>query len=176
MFEPFGSFTTTRPVPQPPPSFRPVFEPIDCAAIVRAETPRGKGDTAAKASGIRYEGQVAEYIRSLRPEARISPTVRFTDACGSERICIPDAVIEVPRGVVVVEVKLQHMPEAWWQLEQLYRPVLRLLYPKQHIFSLEICRSYDPAMPFPVDVELVTSLEAYLDRPLPRFCVHWWKK
>jgi len=48
------------------------------------------------------------------------------------------------RFMVIVEVKIQHMPEAWWQLEAAYRPILQAAAPKADIYCLEVCRSYDP--------------------------------
>jgi hypothetical protein len=68
--------------------------------------------------------------------------------------------------VLIFEIKSQHMPEAWWQLEQLYRPVLRARRPLCPIVCVEVCRSYDPAMPFPAEFRLLSSIDEILDNPI----------
>jgi hypothetical protein len=51
------------------------------------------------------------------------------------------------------------MPEAWWQLHQLYRPILHSRNTARPISCLEIVKSYDPAMPFPCAIDLVKPEE-----------------
>jgi len=79
--------------------------------------------------------------------------------------------------IVVVEIKLQHMPEAGWQLNDLYRPVVRVEHDGMPVSCLEICRSYDPAMPFPVPFDLIQSLEKWTSDRKERngFAVLEWR-
>jgi hypothetical protein len=69
------------------------------------------------------------------------------------RWCKPDGLfMDFRRGLVtVVEVKLKHTADAWWQLRRVYEPVLRtLLGPDDWRYAfLEVVRWYDPHIAFP---------------------------
>lgn len=142
-----------------------------------ADVPTG---TAAQRAGLRYEAKVQQqlFIR-LGYNYEISPFIHFTDDSGA-RTCIPDGIYRSSgtrardRYFIIFEIKSQHMPEAWWQLERLYRPLLEH-HSQFKVFCCEICRSYDPAMPFPAKTKLVTDLEAYVRDPFPEFGVLSWK-
>lgn len=74
----------------------------------------------------------------------------------------------------MVEIKFQHMPEAWWQLRKLYQPALEFKL-RRPVFVLEVCKSYDPAMPFPEPIELVENLWEFCNAPRKVFGVFQWK-
>lgn len=106
-----------------------------------------QGTSAAQRAGLAYESRIQRtLIRELGPLYRPAPSVYFSDDRG-RRCCIPDGLVIRDMACVVIEIKSQHMPEAWWQLRKLYEPVLRKVYPV--VALLEICKSYDPHMPFP---------------------------
>jgi len=67
---------------------------------------------------------------------------------------VPDGIVVYDDRILVFEIKFQHMPEAWWQLVKLYRPVLEAYKPVP-VVTVEVCRSYDPAQPFPEHVVLI---------------------
>ena len=104
-----------------------------------------------------------------------APRITFSDATGF-RLLIPDGLFTFPECLVIAEIKSSHCPEAWWQLEKLYRPVLKAsphwgAFP---IALLEIVKSFDPSMPFPGEFELMESLEGMKDwGESPIHVFHW---
>jgi len=132
------------------------------------------GTTLSQKAGVRYEVQAQYHLLTLFPDLYLSPSVRFIDE-GGDRICIPDAVLCEERDIFIFEIKLTHVPEAWWQLHRLYKPVLEELPGNRRVHCVEVCRSYDPSMPFPCRVEVIDDLGAWMqDRPTS-FGVYPWK-
>jgi hypothetical protein len=124
-----------------------------------------------------YENRVQEHLRDLYGQAYIeSPWIIFADASRAGRWCQPDGVlIDVRRGrVVVVEAKYQHTARAWFQLFQLYLPVVRQLFPSPswECVGIEVCKWFDPATPTP---EPAIKREFPIDAIANKFCVHIWK-
>jgi len=156
----------------PPPGFRPAvevhsphFEGREAAAT---------GFSAAQVAGARYERQVLSiFSERYDGQFRRTPVIRFHDGM-HHRSIIPDGIIfPTPNFVVIVEIKYQHMPEAWWQLRRLYQPVLQTMYPRSSICVLEVCRSFDPHTPFPEPTVLVDEDSSFLSSS---FQVLRWKK
>jgi hypothetical protein len=92
------------------------------------------------------------------------------------RWCQPDGlIIDVQTGrLTIVEVKYQHTGDAWWQLTQLYRPVLEKLFPKRlwAMQVVEVVKWYDASVLFP---ERVALLEIPNEPLRSGFGVHIWK-
>lgn len=84
-------------------------------------------------------------------EYRPSQWVYFRDRNGP-RWCQMDALL-VDRSssrCIIYEVKYQHTPDAWWQLRELYLPVLRVALPSVSSIGLcEVVHWHDPAVRFP---------------------------
>lgn len=77
---------------------------------------------------------------------------RFRSA-GAERWCQPDGILFrfLDRQITIVEIKLQHTSDAWWQVKHLYYPVLSKAFP-EGLWSFNFCeivKWYDPAVAFP---------------------------
>lgn len=105
------------------------------------------------------------------------PWLQFQSAdAESPRFCQPDHLVfdPVDRAIYIIESKLKHTPEAWWQLRHLYTPVLAGLFPPQlwKFRVVEIVRWYDPAITFP---ERVTLIPHVLAVGAGEFGVHIWK-
>jgi len=173
-----GSYSGTLGGPTaavPPPStFRPWTLPFyQVKSVENPYTGAPRADSEAKRIGLRYE-QIAQRALKQFPEYVPSPAFMVTDAAGS-RLIIPDGVFELQGVSVVVEIKIRHMPEAYWQLEHLYAPPLRWLSgPRHHVFTLEIVKSFDPAMPCPAPPQIHTSLSDFFAKPLDGFNVFVW--
>lgn len=136
---------------------------------------RRRGLSAAQKAGLLYEDKVQRELTESNSEYIASPTIHFNDDSGARTI-IPDGLLNLPGRVIIVEIKSQHMPEAWWQLDQLYRPVIQQRRPLCPVLCLEICRSYDPAMPFPAEFNLFASLgEAIMSPPAVTLGVLPWR-
>jgi hypothetical protein len=158
----------------PPLRFRPLVGPVREVDIRPCSYVRQHGQTLSQESGRRYEAQVQEFLQKRFLSYLPEPTVNFTDA-GFYRSARPDGVLPFKDHVVVFEIKFTHVPEAWWQLEKLYKVVLDGLYHRP-ISLVEICRSYDPATPFPCPIELIPDLESWVSEHRPTFGVYQWRK
>ena len=163
---------STLPFP-PPEGFRPA------GRVLKAEFGiptfiRKRRYTGRRAEGVRYEKKVQAYLREFYGDRYVdSPWLRFY-AEGKWRWCQPDAVMfDVPRGVItIIEIKYQHTADAWWQVKQLYYPVLKVLFPER-LWSFEFCevvKWYDPLVPFPERVVLAQEVSM----PHSAFKVHIW--
>ena len=91
------------------------------------------------------------------------------------RWCQPDGLLlDIQRGrCTIVECKLQHTIDAWWQLTDLYLPVVRAALGPTYIYSIcEVCRWYDSRVSFPEEIRLSPDV---FDVPPHRFGVHIWR-
>lgn len=165
-----------KPREVPPPSgFRPLRLPLRSVSFAMStEFRRHRGNSVAKENGLRYEAQVHEYFRRLLGPGYVSLELHVEEAGGHSRRLIPDGVFFHPKHLVVFEVKAQHMPEAWWQLRKLYQPALEFKIRKP-VYVVEVCKSFDPAMPFPEDILWISDPIRFAYDPQPEFGVfHWW--
>ncbi len=123
----------------------------------------GRADTRlALRAGKKYEQRCHEVLSrqwenlgSYLP----GPWISFHDQNRKRRLCQPDALfIRSDGSVLIVEMKLTHTLNAWWQLRRLYQPVVERLYNRE-AFVLEVCRTGDPLMRYPEPVELYERVE-----------------
>jgi hypothetical protein len=139
--------------------------------------PRGASPNRQK--GINYEKKVQVYLARTFPGVVVhSPWVRFVSTGSPKfRFCQPDAILfDLRRGIIcVVEVKLSHTSNAWWQVRRLYAPVLAHLFrgPRWRFVSLEIVKWYDPATKFPEKVTILHDLSKVFETE-KGFHVHIW--
>lgn len=83
-----------------------------------------------------------------------SPWFRFrSSGARSDRWCQPDGLLFQPleRILTIVEVKLQHTSDAWWQTNQLYAPVVARVFPPDlwTYNIVEVVKWFDPSVYFP---------------------------
>jgi hypothetical protein len=110
-----------------------------------------------RALGVKYEKQAQEYLQLHLGEKYVpSPWLRYRNDRGWNW-CQPDGLIlDVAQlRVVVIEIKYSHTANAWWQVEQLYKPVLRALFKEQGQWRFDACevvRWYDPLVAFPTNI------------------------
>ena len=162
----------------PPKHFKPagdvIWAEFSEAPDFVPETRRARG---RRAQGIRYEKRAQEYLLEALEEGYCaSPWIRFrSEQYSRPRYCQPDGVLfDIEGGkLTVFEIKLQHTIDAWWQLEHLYLPVLRHLFPPKwwSYATCEFVKWYDPATAFPVRPALCADLRDI--RP-EQFGVHIW--
>lgn len=80
------------------------------------------------------------------------------------RWCQPDGLLILPYTgqVTIVECKLQHTVDAWWQLKWLYMPVIVKAFPHDlwNYGLCEVVKWYDPATTFPEKVKMRPTLES----------------
>jgi hypothetical protein len=103
------------------------------------------------------------------------PWIEFYDPM--LRQCQPDGlIIDARAGIVyLIEVKLKHCPEAYWQMRRLYLPLLRYLFPPSlwEIRCCEVVRWYDCDVRWP---EPHVLREKILDTPRDTISVHIYNR
>lgn len=91
------------------------------------------------------------------------------------RWCQPDGLLFIPlqSRIIIVETKLRHNSDAWWQLKHLYLPVIAAMFPpKQWNYCVvEVTRWYDKETLFPEKVKLCSDV---LVVEPGEFGVHIW--
>lgn len=172
-----GASTGSVQVP-PPPKFKPISGMVLHVHECEARDAGEEGLSASQRQGLRYEKRVHSHLLSLYPENYCpSPVLAFYDGWG-RRFCIPDGIVAFssPRRMFIFEFKYQHMPEAWWQLRQLYQPVVQAWRGSNWSVSvIEVCRTFDPATPFPEPVQLIDDLGKWTTQPRAQFGVYRWR-
>jgi len=149
----------------PPRRFRPagVVEWVEYSPVqppfVHEQKRKGK-----RAEGIRYEKRVHEAFEgSLDGMYVASPWFRFKEV-GVDKVrwCQPDALLfDFKEGkITIVECKLQHTADAWWQLRWLYLPIVAKAFPGDSwkICLVEVVKWYDCATAFPEEVKMTADI------------------
>lgn len=121
-----------------------------------AESPHGARRTkasAAQRAGLAYQRRVERFLAPARPsdwKLRCGPWFAYGDDSPGRRYCQPDFVLDMGASLCcVVEAKSSWTPDAWWQLEQLYKPVLLASRRWREVILLCVAKNYDPANPPP---------------------------
>lgn len=161
----------------PPPFFRPPLGELRNVNVSWQDYERATGNSAAKVAGLRFEARVQRALGKRFQGYMPAPRVEFRDDSGY-RVVRPDGLLPLRNRAVLFEIKHTHMPEAWWQLERLYRPLVEHWVAPIPVQVIEIVRTFDPQMPFPCPVELITkTLELWVSDPLAltKFGVFVWR-
>ena len=136
-FKPAGVVEEVIHSPYPPP-------------FIRDKRRRGR-----RGQGIRYEKKGHEYFQDLYGSSYVpSPWFKFRELGEPEmRWCQPDGLLFQPYHgrITIVEFKLQHTSDAWWQLKWLYLPVVARAFPGDlwNFALCEVTKWFDPATLFP---------------------------
>ncbi len=133
-----------------------------------------RGARGARRKGLLYERAALDHFEGTFGSAFIaSPWLSYFD--GQDRFCQPDGLLIQPsRGVVTCfEYKYQHTIRAWFQLVELYEPVLRHIFPPKlwKIALCEVVKWYDKNIEFPTTVKLQKTLT---DCNPEHFSIHIW--
>lgn len=112
-----------------------------------------------KLAGLKYERRVLDVLSAIYGDGfRQSPVIRYQTPDGrKDHRAIPDGVLVLPYWTVIVEVKLAHTEVVWEQLMERYLPLVSRLTDAP-LRPVEVCRSYDPAVPLPGSHTLIDSL------------------
>ena len=106
-----------------------------------------------------YEHKVHGYLERRAGDRFLpEPWLQYMEySDGPVRYCQPDGIIcDVQAGTITpVEVKLKHTEGSFWQLRELYLPVLQAVFgPDWSYPLLTVVRWYDPFIPYPVEPAL----------------------
>lgn len=63
------------------------------------------------------------------------------------------------KKVTILEVKYNHCVDAYFQLFDLYAPVVQCAFPSYKVATVEVVKWYDPSVAFPCAVRLRPSVE-----------------
>lgn len=114
--------------------------------------------------GILYEKKAQEYLINKinqaglkHIEVKTNPWIIYQElqdkqmAGSSVRYCQPDMLVidHSEKLVRIIEIKLSHTADAFFQVRRLYEPVLRLIYDNYDFAAMEITQWYDPHVRFP---------------------------
>jgi hypothetical protein len=166
--------------PPPPRNFRPAGKILH--AFFTIDPPLFSKDlkvTGSRAAGIRYENKVQRYLLQSKGDTYVpGPWFRFRSIEGKRfYYCQPDGLdFNIGKGLItIVEVKLQHTSNAWWQTRKLYEPVLKFVFPERlwSFAVVEIVRWYDPDTNFPEEFTMIRELTSEYIKP-GKFHVHIW--
>lgn len=116
----------------------------------------------AKAEGIRFEKQIVKSLEEKYPGFISALPFIFSTPYNPRSVCIPDGLLVDKDEVVVVEIKLRHTMDAWFQLRQLYEPVIKKALRRERIRLVEVCKWYVPETKFPEKYEPVQTMEEFL--------------
>lgn len=115
----------------------------------------------SKRKGLLYQERVVERLETMVEDTMVplaGPWFEFVDATGHRYAQADWIGIDLSKGFVcIAEVKLNRVPDAWWQLNRLYLPLVERLFPEFDIGCLEIATTICNFQT-PDAVELVTSL------------------
>lgn len=159
---------TPNPLSPPPPKRFVAAVGVRSARFLPSKPPfikRGRS-VGRYAVGIRYEREVHELLELHclgKPEfvLKLGPWLEFTDRSG-RRWCQPDALLlsTQRKECLICEIKYQHTPDAWWQLTQLYQPVLAVALPGYTFGLVEIVHWFDPLIQWPEQVRFAAHLSS----------------
>ena len=100
--------------------------------------------TGSKGRGLRYEAQVTDMLeRTLDQDKWVcipGPWFWFIDQLNRERYAQPDWLGICPSEgkIAIVEVKLTRVYKAWWQLNALYYPLVKYVFPEWDVALVEV--------------------------------------
>lgn len=129
-----------------------------------------KGKKAAFRRGLKYEqaasaALIKDYSVFWQPARWFE---YLPEGCERSRYCQVDGLLDLA-ALVICEIKLRHTPDSFFQLNNLYLPVVQAAFPERSVALCEIVKWYDPLTAFPCQVELLEDLR--LAKP-HKFSVH----
>ena len=172
-----SSPSMTRPLCAPPRRFLPAGR-IQSAWL--SEGPfahASSGGTPAQRAGLRYEAKVLKHLAETFPGFQPSRWMSFQGEGGRRRFCQVDGLL-AEGALAIFEVKLRFTSDAYFQLSQLYKPVVEAIYGRSVESLVVVCKYFDPATPFPSPIYHVSSLDLSALRGIPRerVGVYTWRR
>jgi len=140
-------------LPPKPSRFLPAVEPRQ-ARFAETSPPfikQRQRHRGRRATGIRYETKVQRILGERYGNYIASPWLTFVDVSGRLHWCQPDGfLIDIKKGqIIIIEMKIKHTSDSWWQLWYLYLPVMKAIFPTFEFRVLEVVKWFDPQVVFP---------------------------
>lgn len=153
----------------PPPQYIKYLPQGSIKNVWRSEDPyRGKRfrRSGAQKAGLAFQKHVVKWAGERNDLfLEVGPWFAFTDDSDSRHFCQPDLLIRVNGLVLVCEIKLRWTADAWWQLRKIYLPVLEKFWPTSSFAPVCLCKSFDPAVSFPEEIQIRSELEECTTSP-----------
>lgn len=119
----------------------------------------------AQRAGLAYEKKALNNLEIELPYKLLRhPAFSFRNGTRLVEYAIPDAIYLHDNILTIFEVKLKHTADAWYQLNNLYRPIISRAYPGLEINLCEICRDYDPEVRLASSQQIIENIEAFVSR------------
>jgi len=136
---------------------------------------RPKKVIGARARGIKYEEKAQRHMDFMAPGRYVpGPWFKYTNDDG-KYWCQPDGLLfDFSRGTItIVEFKLKHTSDAWWQTRRLYEPVVSKIFgvTTWRYTICEIVKWFDSEAAFP---ETFNMARDPTDLTIGSFNVHIW--
>jgi len=165
-----GRVTADNPKPISPSYFKRQVSDVSSSVIAfgtKVNMPRPKG--AAAKLGLRFEKQVLDSLAKRFTDRLVTGVpLSFQESPSKNGFynqpstAIPDGLLlsEDRRILLIIELKLRHSTDAWFQLNRFYLPILRRAIGTSLVLrTLEICRYYDPGVRLPEEKKLLLGVE-----------------
>lgn len=119
---------------------------------------------AAAKLGVRFEKKVCAALRRVHGDAFLDGLPFSFQTCNKRGRAVPDGLLfsQTERAVVLIEIKLRHTGDAWWQLERFYQPIVCEAFRLFQVIPLEICKYFDPSVRLPKPTAFVSCAEEAL--------------
>lgn len=132
-----------------------------------------KAKRGVKANGLRFENKIVNTLEAQFGNSFISGIpFRFSTVYSAFNVCIPDGLLISGDRIIILEMKLRHTADAWWQLKKLYKPVVEKALNK-NTRLLEICKYYEPEVRVPESQPVFNSIDQFLYSKVDFGCVIW---
>lgn len=133
-------------------------------------SPRG-----AKAKGLSFERRVGKFLRRHFPQTLSGQWIEYLDAGEKRHAQVDHLVLSSLRGLII-ECKLTHSRSARRQLEKLYLPLLRSIYPGVLFSLVEWVHHYGWRFSHEEEPFVIHSLDEAWERCAepPPFLIHSW--
>lgn len=156
---------------RPPSQFRPVAEIISSVRMLKGPggfAPSKRKPTRAQRAGVYFERKAQAMLSAKLPGYEASPWFSFREATSRKgrRWCQPDGILVLPEVTVIFEIKIRTLPQAWWQLVKLYKPVVQKALSPERIALVQVLGSFDPAVPYPGRILHLDTLDVLSLRKL----------
>lgn len=127
-------------------------------------------------AGLAYEKKFHSMMKLKHGKNYHSNVWFHYQSHGTWHWCQPDGILVQPEleRITIFECKLKHTDRSYYQLMDLYLPVVSAAFGSGfNYFLVEVCCTYDPAIPYPVKADLLREL---LSQTIPRqIGVYQWK-
>ncbi len=122
--------------------------------------PQSRRLRGSKGQGVRYEKEFAKQLKRSAAfhSAQHGQWFEYV-ADGEHGFCQPDVIIRLTDATLVFECKLRNIEQAWAQIIQLYRPILRRCY-NSPVRGIVVSRSLSA---LPANAVVCTGIVGALD-------------